>query len=73
MHSPESLNNNSAKENEERREEQGQQGHHFSPEGRFANSNQLCELHGFCLNFSCCLPQSTPCSFPRNLVYVQGS
>lgn len=37
MHSPEGLNNDSAKENEECREEQGQQGHHFSPKGRFAN------------------------------------
>jgi len=52
VHSPEGLNNNSAKENEECREEQGQQGHHFSPKGRFASSNQVCEQHSFSLNLN---------------------
>lgn len=34
VHPPESLDNNGAKENEEGGEEQGQQRHHFSPEGK---------------------------------------
>ena len=62
MRSPESLNNNGAKENEERREEQGQQGHHFSPEGKMCK--QRWGLRGL-LECQRPPPSSNTVQFPR--------
>lgn len=72
MHSPESLNNNSAKENEERREEQGQQWHHFSPEGKICKQKSGPRVARFPLEFQFPSTSSKTMHFPQKLGLFPG-
>lgn len=73
MHSPESLNDDGAKENEECREKQGQQWHHFSPEGKICKEQSGPQAALFLLDLQFLPASCNTMRFPQKLSLFPGA